>query len=87
MKANPSLAAIRPAAVAVLRRPSLWGTALVQLFRLAPTGWWHRRPFLPIPDPDYLRFRMETAYGRGDHAPEPVDVITYLRWCKAWPDR
>ncbi|HUS62051.1 MAG TPA: hypothetical protein VMY34_07620, partial [Acidimicrobiales bacterium] len=48
---------------AVARRPALWSTALRQAVRLARPGWWHRRPFLPLPDPDYLRFRMVTAYG------------------------
>ena len=33
-------------------------------------GWWRRPPFLPLPAPDYLRFRMETAYGgAGDQQP------------------
>ena len=73
------------AAGAVLVRPSLWGVALVQLFRLARPGWWHRWPPLPAPDPAYLRFRLVTAYGDPDRAPEPDDVVTYLHWCRSWP--
>ena len=69
---------------AVLVRPSLWGIALVQLFRLAPTGWWRRAPFLPLPDRDYLRFRLQTQYGDPDRAPDPGDLVTYLRWCKGF---
>jgi hypothetical protein len=57
------------AAGAVGRRPDLWGTTLVQLARLARPGWWRSAPYLPMPDADYLRFRMITAYG----------------WCRAWP--
>jgi hypothetical protein len=72
------------AALAVLRHPSLWGTALVQVGRLAAPGWWRRAPFLPLPDPDYLRFRLQTAYG-DDRDPEPRDVVTFLHWCRAWP--
>lgn len=68
---------------AVLRRPSLWGVALVQALRLASPGWWRRRPFLPVPDPAYLQFRLETQYG-SDHDPEPGDVIIYLRWCRTF---
>ena len=64
----------------LVRRPSLWGTALVQTLRLAAPGWWRRAPFLPLPDPDYLRFRLETQYG-SDQEPVPADVITYLHWC------
>jgi len=74
------------ALVAVVRRPRLWPTALRQVRRLAPDGWWHRFPFLPLPDPDYLRFRIVTAYGgEGDRAPDTDDLVTYLHWCRAWP--
>lgn len=70
---------------AVLWHPSLWGTAVAQVFRLARPGWWHRWPLLPLPDPAYVRFRLVTAYGDPDRAPEAVDVVTYLHWCRAWP--
>ena len=74
------------ALVAVLPHPSLWSTGVRQARRLAPPGWWRRHPFLPLPAPDYLRFRMETAYGgAGDQLPEPDDLVTYLRWCRSWP--
>lgn len=64
------------------RRPDLWPTAARQVFRLAPPGWWRRWPPLPVPDPGYLRFRMETAYGDAGHDPEPDDVVAYLAWCR-----
>jgi hypothetical protein len=68
----------------VVVRPLLWGVALVTMFRLARRGWWHRAPFLPLPDGDYWRFRLETAYGGVDGEAEPStpDVVAYLRWCK-----
>lgn len=69
--------------VAVARRPRLWRTALVQAARMAPTGWWRRRPFLPVPDPEYLGFRLETQYG-SDHDAEPSDVVTFLEWCRSF---
>jgi hypothetical protein len=73
------------AAVAVLvRHPGLWGTAVRQALVLARPGWWRRRPWLPLPDAEYLRFRLVTAYGR-DLAPAPEDLVTYLHWCRAWP--
>jgi hypothetical protein len=85
----------RPAAVggswvarafgAVLVRPSLWATALHQVRILAVPGWWRRSPHLPLPDPSYLRFRLQTAYGDPDRDPTPSDVVTYLHWCRAWP--
>lgn len=71
------------AALAVLRRPSLWAVAVGQALRLARPGWWRHRPFLPVPDPAYLRFRLETQYG-SDHEPEPDDVVTYLHWCRTF---
>jgi hypothetical protein len=74
------------AAVAVLQHPSLWITAIGQIRRLAPRGWWHRAPFLPLPDPGYLRFRLVTAYGGDGADPRPADLITYLHWCRAWPE-
>ncbi len=70
---------------AVLVRPWLWATAVSQVFRLAAPGWWHRWPPLPLPDRDYLRFRLVTAYGDPDRPPDVADVVTYLHWCRAWP--
>jgi hypothetical protein len=67
---------------AVARRPRLWSTALRQTRRLAPRGWWRRPPFLPLPDRDYLRFRLQTMYGGGEQTPRTADVLTYLWWCK-----
>lgn len=74
------------ALIAVVARPRLWPAALRQVRRLAPAGWWRRPPFLPVPDRDYLRFRIITAYGGdGTRAPEVDDLVTYLHWCRAWP--
>lgn len=73
---------------AVGARPWLWPTAIVQLFRLARRGWWRRPPFLPVPDRDYLRFRLETMYGgdlRGWDRVEARHLLEYLRWCRAFP--
>jgi hypothetical protein len=69
--------------LAVLVRPRLWGTALVVSMRLARPGWWRHRPFLPVPDGAYWRFRMVTAYG-GDGSADPstADAVAYLRWCR-----
>jgi hypothetical protein len=65
----------------VLRRPRLWATALRQFGRTIPRAWWRQRPFLPVPDPAYVRFRIETAYG-AHGSPEAPDVLTYLDWCR-----
>mgnify|MGYP006893242691 CR=1 FL=1 len=68
--------------IAVICRPSLWITALTQLSRLTPRRWWARAPFLPVPTPEYIRFRVLTQYGERGHALEVVDVLSYLRWLK-----
>jgi hypothetical protein len=73
--------AFLPAVVRVVAAPSLWGTALRQLVATSPRGWWRRPPFAPRPDPAYLRFRTDTAYGP-DARPGPGDLVAYLRWCK-----
>lgn len=82
---SPDLRAWWPAVFAVMLRPLLWPAALRQVARLAPPGWWRHRPYLPVPDAAYLRFRLLTAYGDAARAPEPADVVTYLEWCRAWP--
>jgi hypothetical protein len=42
--------------------------------------WWRRAPFLPVPDRDYLRWRMYTAYGDEGAVPPLGDVIGFARW-------
>ena len=81
-----SLRWVPGAIMAVISHPSLWVTAIRQIRHLAPRGWWHRSPFLPLPDPAYLRFRLVTAYGGDGSDPQPGDLITYLHWCRAWPE-
>jgi hypothetical protein len=65
----------------VILRPWLWPTALRLLVRMAPASWWRRAPFVPRPDPAYIRFRLETAYGTTGVA-RAADVLTYLEWCR-----
>lgn len=68
-------------ALAVVVRPSLWWSALRVWGRAAPLGWWRRPPFVPIPDPAFLGFRFETAYG---HTGRPAvrDFVAYLGWVR-----
>lgn len=69
-------------AVAVASHPSLWLTALRQWWRMTPRDWWRQRPFLPVPDAAYLRFRLTTQYGGDGAHMQPADVVNYLAWCK-----
>ncbi|WP_419917580.1 hypothetical protein [Candidatus Poriferisocius sp.] len=59
--------------VKLLAHPGIWVTAMRVGWRLGL-----------VPDPDYLRFRMVTMYGDADARPRGDDLVTYLRWCKAW---
>jgi hypothetical protein len=76
--------AVARIAVAVARRPHLWATAVRQARRTARPGWWRRPPFLPVPERDYLHFRLVTQYGGTDEPPAPGDVVDYLEWCREW---
>lgn len=66
----------------ILRRPALWPIALATAGRMTKSKWWRRPPFLPVPDAGWWRFRVLTAYGRGDARPEGEDVVSYLKWCR-----
>ncbi len=73
----------REAVVALARRPDLWATAAKATGGLAPRGWWRRAPFLPLPDHDWLHFRLVTAYGGDGSAPmRGEDLVTWLEWVK-----
>lgn len=68
------------AVAAVAARPRLWPAALRQARVLVPRRWWRRRPHLPVPDREYLRFRMVTAYGDPDARIDVDDLLTWLAW-------
>jgi hypothetical protein len=95
MPRPPSARSWNAVVAAVGMHPGLWATAAAQVLRLSPVGWWRRPPFLPLPDPAYVRFRIATQYGGGAGAPTgpdggtgaggvpaPGDVVEYLRWCR-----
>jgi len=71
-------------AAALLRRPTLWPTAMRQVRALTPNGWWRRRPFLPVPSGEYLALRAVTQYGDARHTPDVEDVVAYLEWARQW---
>ena len=49
-------------------------------WRFRKRGWLTEFPFLPLPDREYLRWRMYTAYGNDAAVPPADDVIRYARW-------
>jgi hypothetical protein len=69
---------------AVAAHPSIWWAGLAAVGRMARTGWWHRRPFLPLPGQSYWHFRLVTAFGGAgsEAAMAGRDVVAYLQWCR-----
>ncbi len=71
--------AIRLAARAALR-PRLAVDLVRTAWAFRRRGWYARAPFLPLPDPTYLRWRMYTAYADEDAVPPEEDVVRFARW-------
>jgi hypothetical protein len=67
-------------ALKALVRPALAADLLRVAWRFRSRGWYTRFPFLPLPDRDYVRWRMYTAYGDYDAIPPAQDVERYARW-------
>ena len=66
-----------------LRRPRLVAPLLGAAWRFRARGWYRRAPFLPLPPPSYLAWRLHTAFGDEARAPAPAELERYLRWA-AW---
>jgi hypothetical protein len=64
----------------VVRNPSLIPALLALSWASRPRRWFLHPPFLPIPPANYLRWRLETAYGEGVHDPPQREGARYLRW-------
>jgi len=67
-------------ALRALVNPRLAADLLRALWAFRRRDWWRRTPFLPLPDRDYLRWRMYTAYGDAGAVPPARDVIRFARW-------
>jgi hypothetical protein len=65
-------------ALAVARHPSLWGEAWRFTRETRCKEWWKRLLF--VPELEYLRWRVATAYGDPEAVVEPADAVRYLRW-------
>ena len=60
--------------------PATAAALLGVAWRFRRRGWHTRFPFLPIPDREYVRWRMLTAYGDENAIPPAADVVRYARW-------
>lgn len=63
-----------------LRRPGTLPHILAAAWAFRARRWYLRPPFLPLPSRDYLRWRMETAYGDPDAVPTREEMERFLRW-------
>jgi hypothetical protein len=60
--------------------PTTAAALIAVAWRFRARGWFRRFPFLPLPDGQYVRWRMYTAYGDSALVPAAEDVIRYARW-------
>ncbi len=67
-------------ALRAILRPRLALDLLTAAWAFRRREWWARPPFLPLPDPTYLRWRMYTAYGDEAAVPPARDVERFARW-------
>lgn len=63
-----------------LTNPRTAAALLGVAWRFRRRGWATRFPFLPLPDREYVRWRMLTAYGDEGVVPPAADVVRYARW-------
>ena len=63
-----------------LRRPRLVPWLIRAGWAFRARGWYRRPPFLPVPPPSYMAWRMETAYGDAGHVPSIDELERYLVW-------
>ena len=61
-------------------RPRVAADLVAAAWAFRRRRWWARAPFLPLPDPAYLRWRMHTAYADEGAVPPAEDVIRFARW-------
>jgi len=62
------------------RRPRTWVSVVRAAWALRARGWWHRSPWLPLPDAAYWRFRVATATGSPDGVLEGAEMAAVAKW-------
>jgi hypothetical protein len=78
MNSWPSLALALTLRAAV--NPRVAADLLLLAWSMRRRDWFSRAPFLPLPPPEYVRWRMYTAYGEEDAVPPAEDVLRFARW-------
>jgi len=67
-------------AIRAVVRPVLARDLMTTAWAFRRRDWFSRPPFLPLPDVDYLRWRMYTAYGDESAVPPAEDIVRFARW-------
>jgi hypothetical protein len=84
MRYGPIL--LRMAGLAV-RHPGLVAPLIGAAWRFRARDWYRRWPFVPLPPAKYVEWRLHTAYGDENRAPEATELARYLRWTSRMRDR
>jgi hypothetical protein len=66
----------------LLRHPTLLPAVAGLAWTSRRRAWYRSFPFLPLPPAGFLRWRIETAYGRPDALPPAEEALRYLRWAR-----
>lgn len=71
---------LRPFVLLALKRPGLWPALLSAAWAFRARGWYRRAPFLPLPSREYMRWRLETAYGDPEAVPPENEIVRFVTW-------
>ena len=71
---------LRPFLLLALRRPGLWPAMLSAAWAFRSRGWYRKPPFLPLPSREYMRWRLETAYGDPEAVPPRDEIVRFVTW-------
>lgn len=77
---QPLSAMFRPFLLLALRRPGLWPALLSAAWAFRTRRWYRKPPFLPLPSREYMRWRLETAYGNPEAVPPEEEIVRFLTW-------
>jgi len=64
----------------VLRHPSSIAPLLLAGWRIRRNGWWRHAPYLPVPDSNYWKFRMNTVLGSAPTRLSAQAVVDAAKW-------
>lgn len=78
--ASPWLRLLAALSARALLNPGVARDLLAMSWAFRRRSWWRSAPFLPLPDREYLAWRLHTAYGDELEVPPVGDVLRFARW-------